>query len=149
MSLNQWADRGWLSRHRATPDEIRNLLRGAERDLGVCRLPGQPADWVLGIAHNAALLLASAALAAEGWRASGPDHRYRTIASLAETVGLGDEQVATLQESRKQRNRAAYETPYLVSEHDALEIAAAADELRELVEGWLRENHPELRPAKD
>jgi hypothetical protein len=75
MSFNQWADKGWVSPHPATAGEIRDLLRAADRDLQACRLPGQPTDWVLAIAHHAALLRATAALAAQGWRASGSDRR--------------------------------------------------------------------------
>ena len=149
MPLRQWAKQGWLRRHAATPQEIGDLLQAADRDLGACRLPGQPTDWVLAIAHNAALLLASVALAAEGWRATGPDHRYRTLASLAHTVGLEEEQIAAFQESRKQRNRAAYETAHLISEHDAREALEATEELREAVQAWLKERHPEWLPSSE
>lgn len=44
-------------------------------------------DWKLNIAYNAALQAATAALAASGYRAAREQHHYRTIQSLAHTLG--------------------------------------------------------------
>jgi hypothetical protein len=33
MSLTQWAENGWLRRHRTSRDEIDNLLKIVDRDL--------------------------------------------------------------------------------------------------------------------
>ena len=45
---------------------MRDLLGVAERDLADCGVPGLSADWRLNISYNAALQLATAALAAAG-----------------------------------------------------------------------------------
>jgi hypothetical protein len=44
-------------------------------------------DWKLNIAHNAALQLSAAALAACGFRAARQAHHYRVIQSLTLTIG--------------------------------------------------------------
>ncbi len=33
MSLQQWADNGWLRPHRTSPEEIENLIKIVDRDL--------------------------------------------------------------------------------------------------------------------
>ena len=79
MSLRNWAQNGWLKEHKTSAEEIADLLRVAERDLEDCRTPGLSADWQLGIAYNAALQAATAALAASGYRAALPRHPEPTI----------------------------------------------------------------------
>ena len=63
MSLKDWLNSGWLAEHKTSPEEIRNLLGVADRDLTDCRSVGLSADWRMNIAYNAALQAATAALA--------------------------------------------------------------------------------------
>src|SRR6266446_10935015 len=85
-SLQDWLKNGWLKAHQTSHQEIADLLAVANRDLAACRTPGLINDWRFNIAYNAALQLASAALAASGYRAERANH-YRVIHSLELTLG--------------------------------------------------------------
>ena len=56
MSLQDWADNGWLRAHTTSAEEVGNLLAIVDRDL-VDASRDISADWQFGIAYNAALKL--------------------------------------------------------------------------------------------
>jgi hypothetical protein len=144
MTLRDWLRKGWLTEHRTSRQEIGDLLAAADRDLSDCRAVGLSADWRLSIAHNAALLCATAALAASGLRAARDGHHYRVIQSLALTVKLEPTLVNELDRFRKKRNLSDYERSGVVSDREADEMVQLATDLRQVVAKWLRENHPAL-----
>lgn len=144
MSLNDWLKQGWLVEHKPTREEVADLLGVANRDLGDSQTPGPSPDWKLNIAHNAALQVATAALAVCGFRASRQGHHYRVIQSLAYTIGTDAELVAQLDAFCKKRNIADYQRAGVVSEQEAEEMTTLARELRRSVEAWLNRQHPEL-----
>ena len=82
MSLQDWLKNRWLVEHQTSRQEILGLLSMADRDLTQCRTPSLSPDWQLNIAYNAALQMATAALAAAGYRAAREAHHYRVIQSL-------------------------------------------------------------------
>ena len=67
MSLEDWLSNSWLTEHKTSPREIKDLLDVADRDITDCQLSQLSADWKLNIAYNAALQTATAALAAAGY----------------------------------------------------------------------------------
>ena len=71
-------------------------------------------------------------------------HHYRTIQSLAHTLGWKAAQVNQIDRFRKKRNIGGYETAGLVSDREALEMLQLAAGLRDEVVAWLRASHPEL-----
>jgi hypothetical protein len=144
MSLKDWLKNGWLVEHRTSPQEIRNLLGVADRDLDDCRAAGLSADWKMNIAYNAALQATTAALAACGFRASRDSHHYRIIQSLAFTLEMEAKLIAKFDKFRKKRNIGGYEQAGLISEQEAEEMISLAEQLREATELWLQSNHPEL-----
>lgn len=101
VSLQDWLKNGWLTEHKPSRQEIRDLLGVADRDLADCSTPGLSADWRLNIAYNAGLQLATAALAAAGYRATRDSHHYRVIQSLAHTVGADRAIIAQFEQFRK------------------------------------------------
>jgi hypothetical protein len=147
MSLSDWLRQGWLTEHRTSASEISDLLSLAERDLAASRTPGLDADWRLNIAYNAALQLATAALAASGYRASRDAHHYRVLQSLAFTIGASAGLVQQLDQFRRKRNLGAYERAGLVSDLEADELNALAARPQKMVVAWLRREHPELLNA--
>ena len=104
MSLHDWLRNSWLVEHKTSPEEIAGLLAIVERDLANAKLAGLSDDWRLNIAYNAALQAASAALAAAGFRAAREQHHYRTIQSLALTIGWPTGKVDRFDRFRKKRN---------------------------------------------
>ncbi len=145
MSLQQWLANGWLHAHQATRGEIAERLAHAEEDLRGCRIAELSADWRLAMAYNAALQVAAAALAAEGFRTRGgtPHHHY-TIQSLSLTAGIDAARVRLLDDIRRKRNAAEYDRLGSVSDAEARAAVEFATRLREDVIRWLRDKHPML-----
>lgn len=144
MSLSDWLDKGWLVKHRPDRREIRDLLGIADRDIADSQAKEISTDTRLGLAYNAALQLAVAALAASGYRAGREAHHYRAIQSLAFTIGASTDLVDQLDGFRKKRNISDYERVGAVSEHEAKEMLTLARTLREKLTAWLKNNKPEL-----
>jgi hypothetical protein len=144
MTLRDWLKNGWLVEHKTSPREIADLLAVANRDLRDCRADGLSPDWRLNIAYNAALQSATAALAACGYRVAREAHHYRTIQSLAHTIGADAAVIAQFDAFRKKRNIAGYECMGMISDKEADEMFALAKRLRRDVEAWLRTKHANL-----
>ena len=149
MNLSDWLRLGWLSQHQTSRQEISDLLALAQRDLAASRTPGLHADWRLAIAYNAALQLATAALAACGYRAERAMHHYRVVQSLALTLGVPPAIVDQLDAYRRKRHQGAYERAGIASEQEADEMLALAAKLRQDLLGWLRVEHPDLTECGD
>lgn len=144
MSLKNWRENGWLSEHKTSRQEIKELLGVADRDLKECRVEGLSPDWQLAIAYNAALQLAVAALAASGYRASRESHHFRAIQSLRYTIELDQASIDLFDSFRKKRNIGGYERAGAASAQEAKEMVAFAQKLRTDIEEWLRSKHHDL-----
>lgn len=146
MSLKDWEKFGWLKRHQASRNEVADLLAIADRDLGAAKTPGLNTDWSFNIAYNAALQLATAALAACGYQAERSNHHFRVIDSLPLTLGTDAATVRKFDIFRKKRNISDYERAGTVSAEEAREMSVLAQKLREDLVVWLDTTHPELKP---
>ena len=144
MSLGDWLRNGWLVEHTTSTGEIGELLAIADRDLADCRVQGLSPEWRLNIAYNAALQASTAALAACGYRASREAHHYRVIQSLALTIGADAGLVRQFDLFRKKRNIGGYERAGTVSDQEANEMIALAEQIRQKVRDWLVSYHPDL-----
>jgi hypothetical protein len=144
MTLQQWADNGWLEPHVTSPEEIANLLAIVDRDQADAG-GGISPDWRFGIAYNAALKLCTILLYAEGYRAARALQHYRTIQALPLILGPEHRPDADyLDACRKKRNIVEYDYVGGATEDEALELTAYVMELRDKVLNWLRENHPQI-----
>ena len=144
MSLRDWLRNSWLVEHKTSAEEITGLLAIVERDLANAKVPGLSEDWRFNIAYNAALQAATAALAASGFRAAREQHHYRTVQSLALTIGWPGGKVDRLDRFRKKRNITGYESAGVISEGEARAMLELATELRGVVVAWLGKQHPKL-----
>jgi len=144
MSLDDWLKSNWLHVHQTSAREIADLFAIADRDLQTARIDGLATDWKLAIAYTAALRLATAALAAAGYRASREAHHYRIIQSLAFTIGADKNIIGLLDTFRRIRNVSDYERAGTVSDRDADEMYHLAEQLRTNILQWLRIHHKHL-----
>lgn len=144
MSLEDWLANGWLTEHETSKQEIADLLGIVERDLAASQTPNLTPDWRFNIAYNAARQAATAALAAEGYRAARESHHYRVIQSLAYTLGADAGQIRLFDQFRKKRNVGEYGRAGTVSDQEAEEVLALAQTLRDDLKEWLHAHHPEL-----
>jgi hypothetical protein len=146
VSLQNWLQNGWLKPHQTSRQEIVELFGLADRDLAACQTANLDTDWRFNIAYNAALQLATAALAAAGYQAARVTHHVRVIGSLEFTLGWDVATVGLLDDFRKKRNEADYERAGVVSEAEADEMFVLAQRLRKEVDAWMVRHHPHLRP---
>jgi hypothetical protein len=148
MSLQRYLDNSWLRAHVSSRREIAELLAIADRDAAQCRTPGLGPEWRFGIAYNAALQLATAALAAAGYEAERQNRHQRTVECLAFTVGLDRREVDFLDLCRRKRHANVYDRIGAVSHLEADELIAFTERLHERVVAWLQTNHPGLAPPR-
>jgi len=145
MTLKQWADTGWLRPHRTSPEEIDNLLSIVNRDLADAQEEGISADWRFGIAYNAALKLCTTLPYASRYRAERTLQHYRTIQAMPLILGKGREGDAKyLDACRMKRNVVEYDYVGGATADDANELVGFAEDLREDVLAWIKNNHPQL-----
>jgi hypothetical protein len=145
MTLKQWADNGWLRPHRTSPEEIDNLLSMVHRDLADAEKESISADWRFGIAYNATLKLCTILLYASGYRAERALQHYRTIQAMPLILGVERKEDAKYLDScRIKRNVVEYDYVGGATEDDANELIEFAEDLREDVLIWLKNNHPQL-----
>jgi len=147
VSLKDWEKKGWVERHKTSPQEIEGLFHIADRDLKDCQASDLSDDWQLNIAYNAALQSAKAAIAAAGYRTSREAQHFRIIQSLAFTLRLEKAVINKLDKFRKKRNISDYERAGLISEGEVREAVALARQLRKQAEEWIRSNYPHLLSA--
>jgi len=144
MTLQKWAEYGWLRSHKTSKKEITDLLRIIDRDLHDAT-GDISADWRFGITYNAALKLCTILLYAEGYRPEKNLQHYRTIQALPLILGKKHEQDAKyLDTCRNKRNMVEYDYVGSVMEEDVTELISYVNELRDEVLRWLDESHAEL-----
>ena len=77
--------------------------------------------------------MATAALAASGYRASRVQHHLRVIGSLVFTIEADSRLVDLLNRFRRKRNISMYERPGSISDQEADEMIALAENLQKVV----------------
>jgi hypothetical protein len=143
-NLRQWLNNGWLRNHKTSKNEIENLLLIVQRDLKDAK-EGISDDWRFGIAYNAALKLCTALLYAEGFKAEKTLQHYRTIQALPLILGSDRKDDADyLDTCRSKRNIVEYDYIGAVTANDANELIQFVEELKVIVDSWLKQHHPEL-----
>ena len=144
MTLSDWLNNDWIVKHEPSKREIADLLGVADRDLADAQVPGLSADGKFRFAYNAVLQIATAALAAEGYRSAREAHHYRTLQSLAFTMKTEESLIILIDESRKKRNIAGYERSGTVSDSEVEEVTALAIGLRKDFNVWIKAHHADL-----
>ena len=145
MTLKQWRDNSLLEDHKTSREEIRGWLLKADRNLADGRIGALSSDAKFLHAYNSVLLIATAALAVCSFRPDRRDsHHVRAFQSLEFTVRWPKERVEVLDRLQRKRNHSVYDPSGSVSEGEAQRMVAFATELRQDMEKWLKEEHPEL-----
>lgn len=146
MSLSAWADNRWIVPHAASREEVADLLAVVDRDLTDAAVDRLSPDWRLGIAYNAALQLATLALAAEGYRPGRERAHERAILSLRYTAGVDAGVVDVIDTVRRKRNLINYERAGTATVAEVNELYAVVVALRQAILQWLAARHAELCP---
>jgi hypothetical protein len=144
--LNDWLVNRWIVVHEPSAGEMTDLFAVIDRDLEDASVPRLSEDWRLGIAYNAALQLATLALAAEGFRPARERAHERALVSLRFTIGAPAAMVDLIDTVRRKRNLINYERAGTTSAAEAEEFFDVAATLRADVVRWLRKKHRTLLP---
>lgn len=145
MTLKDWLHSGWLKEHATSRKEIADLLAKVDRDITEAGKEEITLDWRLAIAYNACLGCATIALRASGYRIpGGSGQHYRTIQSLRFTIKPLSEVITSLEAISRKRAIVSYDAAGTITESEVAEARKLAEELREKLIGWLREEHPKL-----
>ncbi|MBD3332572.1 hypothetical protein GF356_06960 [candidate division GN15 bacterium] len=145
MTLQDWLSSGWLKQHASSRKEIADLLTKVDRDITEASKEEITLDWRLAIAYNACLGCATIALRAAGYRIpGGAGQHYRTIQSLRFTIKPQSDIIASLEAISRKRAIVSYDAAGTITESEVAEAMSLAEELRERLLAWLREEHPEL-----
>jgi uncharacterized protein (UPF0332 family) len=144
VSLEDWLSKGQLRQHKTSRNEIQQLLAVFARDIADAQLRTLSTDRRFATAYNAALTVATAALAACGYRAAGEGHHYWTVQTLAFTLQLDAKTIEEFNRFRRKRNTIDYERTGAVSEKEVSEMLELAENIRHRLEQWLRAHYPNL-----
>src|SRR5271154_1666550 len=145
MSLEKWAEYGWLKAEPTSPEEIRALFEIVARDLNDAKVEAISDDRRFEAAFDAARTAANAALRACGYRTvTQVGHHQKTIESLELTIKTHPRLVQKMRMFSKKRNATSYDSAGNVSAQELREVIRVAGELRKSVTAWLLKNHPEL-----
>jgi predicted nucleic acid-binding protein len=145
MSLEKWAEYGWLKVEPTSRDEIRSLLAIVDRDLKDAMVAAISEDRRFEAAFSAARTAANIALRASGYRtATQAGHHVKTIESLELTINADAKLIQRMKTLSKKRNVTSYDSAGNISAQE-LELAIkTATELQGTIIAWLKKNHPEL-----
>lgn len=144
MSLENLVGRS-LERIEPDPATIKRLLTAAARNISDAGVEAISNENRFDSAYKAILQLANAALQCQGFRTptSKPGHHMTMLQTLPLTLGLDNASVIVMDTLRQQRNVVDYAGD-LVSPASVRECIAQATRLRQLLQAWLSEYHPDL-----
>jgi hypothetical protein len=145
MSLEKWAENGWLRQQETNSNEIKMLLGVVDRDLADAAVDKISPDLRFIAALGAGIQAAHIALRACGYRATpGRGQHEKTIESMELTIGASAKNIQKLKTFSRKRNVANYDMSGAVSEQELQQMQKLAEEMRAQVRAWLEKNHPDL-----
>ncbi len=139
MSWKRLLDERLAERHRTSREEIDALRAVVARNLNDARVEAVSADNRFGATYEAALTLATMAIAAAGYRIKGPAHHRTTLQSLP-LVLPGKEtsdDLTYFDRCRRLRNELSYEAADVVSTREVEDLIARTEAFRVRVDAFL------------
>jgi hypothetical protein len=132
--------------HKTSKQELDGLRAVVERDLKDAAMPGLSEDRRFATAYNAALQLATMAIACAGYRVSAKQgHHENTFVGLELVLGPPSAKFAKyFNTCRKKRNRVDYNLANIITETELTELLEKADQFKKLIEEWISANHPQF-----
>lgn len=144
MTLQNWANNGWLKPHQTSKQEITQLLEIVDRDLKDAKQRKISADWRFGIAYNAALKLCTILIYIESFKPEKALAHYRTLQALPLILGSEKEDDADyLNSCRAKRNIVEYDYVGGATDANANELIVFVKDLKEDVLEWIKLKYPQ------
>jgi hypothetical protein len=115
--------------------------------LSDAKVPGLSTDRQFATAYNAVLQQAKMAIACAGYRVVGQGHHLTTFEAVELAMGRNIAPLANYFETcRRKRNMLDYDMANVATETEVRELLEKAEQFRVLVEQWIAQHHPQLRP---
>lgn len=147
MTWQQLQNANRVRTHQTSKQELDDLRTVIERDLHDAGISGLSSDRSFATAYNAALQTAKIAIACAGYRVVGQGHHQVSFEAAELAVGAAvSNLVAYFELCRRKRNTLDYDVANVVSDTEATEVLAKAQEFKREVESWISANHPGLVP---
>lgn len=145
MSLEKWAEYGWLRTEPSSRNEIGDLLGIVARALKDSKVETISEDLRFQAAFGAALTAANIALRASGYRTRvQTGHHQKVIESMEFTLKADPGLIQKLKVFSKKRNATSYDVAGSVSNQELEQAILVAEQLQQQITVWLQQNHPEL-----
>lgn len=113
-------------------------LEHAKNDIETAKIliDNERFDWALAVAYNAMLQAGRALMFSKGYRPSSTEGHVAVVKFLQATLGkeIGERAIIMMNGTRKKRHRVVYEEVDIVSEGEAEQAVAWAEELVGMVE---------------
>lgn len=146
MTWTNCLNQGRVERHTPSRREIDDLRSLVTRNLKDAAILGLSADNRLGLAYEAALILAKMAVTCVGYRVKGQGHHKTMFEVLPLAMGPSLQRTADFFEHcRRKRNSISYDAAGTVSESEADAALDEAMRLSAAVEAWIAVKHPNFR----
>lgn len=136
-----------VQRHTTSEREISGLRKVVRRDLQDASIKALSADRRFATAYNAVLQLSKMTIFCAGYRIKiGAGHHQKSFESVKTAIGTTDaESLADYFDlCRRKRNTIDYDAAEIVSETEAEELLAKANEFQAIVEDWITNNYPQF-----
>jgi hypothetical protein len=145
MTWSELEEKGRVSRHQTSREELDGLRKAIARNLDDAGLAGLSPDNRFGLAYEAALLASKMAMACAGYRARGASAHQTTFVGLELALGQEVSRAAQyFERCRRKRNQLSYEGAGIAGGSEAQEILVEAARLRDTVEAWISKVHSGL-----
>lgn len=145
MNFESLLAQGRLRPHRSNKDEIQEMLRLVDRDLGDAEVQGLSLDRRFLIAYEAGLNLVTIALYCSGYETHGQGHHWTTFQVLPHLMGSEYREFAEYMDlCRTKRNIGTYGRGGQISESEVDELLKEVLNFKSVIVDWLKANHPEL-----
>ena len=146
MTLEGWLKTKLIVEHESSSQEIRELLDIVLTDLSDARIPELSPDRRMSCCYAALLTAARTALRASGYRVpkSNTSHHYYAIQSLQFTAGIDSNVIRQIESMGKKRATADYVRVGEISDSMVSTALAFAEDYCQMIEDWIRAEHPRL-----
>ena len=142
MTWQSLLDERLAERHRTSKEELDALRAVVERNLRDAKVEGLSADGRFGCAYEAALTLATMAIAAAGYRVKGPGYHRTTFQALPLAMQDTVADSRYFDRCRRLRNELSYEHAGVVTQRDVDELLQRVATFKARVEATLRARGP-------
>jgi hypothetical protein len=144
-ALDSLVRSGHLKVEPTSKNEVAGFLANANQALVDAQIRELSSANRFKLAYDAAHALSLLAMRLRGFRpGAGPGHRAIVFQSLVHTVGAPAALADSLNRYHTKRNRSEYDGLVKATDAEARDMLALTKSLRSLVDGWLKQNRPEL-----